>query len=40
VESSPQELFKSVRVQPLADLLSLEDVLVLQTFVPLEAGSP
>ena len=40
VESSPQELFKSVRVQPLADLSSLEDVLVLQTFVPLEAGSP
>jgi rod shape-determining protein MreC len=40
VESSPQELFKSVRVQPLADLSRLEDLLVLQSFLPLEAGAP
>ena len=40
VESSPQELFKSVHVEPLADLSGLEDVLVLQSFLPLEAGAP
>jgi rod shape-determining protein MreC len=40
VESSPQELFKSVHVEPLADLSRLEDVLVLQSFLPLEAGAP
>lgn len=40
VESSPQELFKSVRVQPLADLSRLEGLLVLQSFLPLEADAP
>ena len=40
VESSPQELFKSVHVQPLADLSRLEDVIVLQSFLPLEADAP
>jgi rod shape-determining protein MreC len=39
VESSPQELFKSVHVQPLADLSRIEDVLVLQSFLPVEAGA-
>lgn len=40
VESSPQALFKSVRVEPLADLSRLEDVLVLQSFLPIGAGAP
>jgi len=40
VESSPQELFKSVRVQPLADLSRLEGLLVLQSFLPLAAAAP
>lgn len=40
VEGSPQDLFKSVHVKSLADLSRLEDVLVLQSFRPLEAGAP
>lgn len=40
VESSPQELFQSVHVLPLADLSRLEDVIVLQSFLPLEAAAP
>ena len=40
VERSAQELFQAVRVQPLADLSRLEGVLVLDSFLPLEAGQP
>jgi len=40
VERTAQELFQSVRVQPLADLSRLDDVLVLASFLPKEAGSP
>jgi rod shape-determining protein MreC len=40
VESVPQELFKSVHVQPLADLSKLEDVLVLQSFLPRDTAAP
>ena len=40
VERSAQELFQTVRVQPLADLSRLEGVLVLDSFLPLEAGEP
>ena len=36
VESTPEELFQSVQVQPLADLASLEAVLVLTSFLPAE----
>jgi rod shape-determining protein MreC len=38
VESAAQELFKSVRVQPLADFSRLERVLVLESFLPSERG--
>ena len=40
VERTAQELFQAVRVQPLADLSRLESVLVLDSFLPLEAGAP
>lgn len=40
VDRGAQELFQAVRVEPLADLSRLEDVLVLVTFLPLEAGEP
>ncbi len=40
VERSAQELFQAVRVQPLADFSRLEGVLVLDSFLPLEAGEP
>ena len=40
VERTAQELFQSVRVQPLADLSGLEGVLVLGSFLPQEAGQP
>ncbi len=40
VERTAQELFQSVQVQPLADLSRLEDVLVLASFRPQEAGQP
>ena len=40
VERTAQELFQSVRVQPLADLSGLEGVLVLGSFLPQKAGQP
>lgn len=40
VEPARQELFQAVRVQPLADLSRLEAVLVLDSFLPREAGEP
>ncbi len=40
VERAAQELFQAVRVQPLADLSRLETVLVLESFLPREAGEP
>jgi rod shape-determining protein MreC len=40
VERTAQELFQSVRVQPLADLSRLEEVLVLTSFLPVEPGPP
>jgi rod shape-determining protein MreC len=40
VERAAQELFQTVRVQPLADLSRLEAVLVLDSFLPQEAGEP
>jgi len=40
VERTAQELFQSVRVEPLADLSRLEAVLVLTSFLPQEAGQP
>jgi rod shape-determining protein MreC len=39
VERAAQELFQSVRVQPLADLSHLEDVVVLTSFLP-KAAAP
>lgn len=39
-ERAAQQLFQQVRVQPLADLSRLESVLVLTSFLPLEAGAP
>ena len=40
VEGASQELFQTVRVQPLADLSRLEAVLVLASFLPREALEP
>ncbi len=40
VEQAAQELFQKVRVEPVADLSRLEAVLVLNSFLPLEAGEP
>lgn len=40
VDSTPQELFKKVAVQPLARLGHLETVLVLTSFLPLELVGP
>jgi rod shape-determining protein MreC len=40
VERTAQELFQSVRVQPLADLSRLERVLVLESFTPQEPPPP
>jgi cell shape-determining protein MreC len=37
VERAAQELFQSVRVQPLADLSHLEDVIVMTSFLPKDA---
>jgi rod shape-determining protein MreC len=37
VEQTPQELFKSVTVQPLADLSHIESVIVLTSFEPAPA---
>jgi rod shape-determining protein MreC len=40
VQRAPQELFQSVQVRPLADLSSLQKVLVLTSFTPQEAVAP
>ncbi len=40
IQRTPQQLFQEVRVEPLADLSRLETVLVLTSFVPLDAESP
>lgn len=40
VESTPQELFKQVSVEPLASLANLEMVLVMTSFLPLEMETP
>jgi rod shape-determining protein MreC len=40
VESSPQETFKAVTVEPLASLSRLETVLVLTSFTPLQLQGP
>jgi rod shape-determining protein MreC len=40
VTGSPQDLFKSVTVEPLASLSKLEDVLVITSFVPTELSAP
>jgi rod shape-determining protein MreC len=40
VESSPQETFKEVTVEPLASLSRLETVLVLTSFTPLQLQGP
>jgi len=40
VQSTPQELFKKVSVEPLASLARLETVLVLTSFVPLSLEAP
>ena len=40
VQSTPQELFKKVTVEPLASLAHLETVLVLTSFVPLNLEAP
>ncbi|MCH7511076.1 MAG: rod shape-determining protein MreC [Chloroflexi bacterium] len=40
VEGASQELFQTVRVQPLADLSRLEAVLVLASFLPQESLEP
>ena len=40
VRNAAQELFQSVRVEPLADLSRLEGVLVLSSFLPKEPGQP
>jgi rod shape-determining protein MreC len=40
VQSTPQELFKKVAVEPLASLARLETVLVLTSFVPLNLEAP
>jgi rod shape-determining protein MreC len=40
VQRTAQELFQSVQVQPLADLSHLEDVVVMTSFLPKDAGAP
>ena len=40
VESSPQETFKAVTVEPLASLSRLETVLVLTSFTPVQLQGP
>lgn len=40
VERTAQELFQSVRVEPLAALERLESVLVLTSFVPQQGAAP
>jgi len=40
VQSTPQELFKKVWVEPLVSLARLETVLVLTSFVPLDLEAP
>jgi rod shape-determining protein MreC len=40
VRRTAQELFQSVQVQPLADLSHLEDVVVMTSFLPKDAGAP
>ena len=40
VESSPQEVFKDVTVEPLASLSRLETVLILTSFTPLQLERP
>lgn len=40
VESTPQELFKKVAVEPLASLANLEIVLVMTSFLPMEMETP
>jgi rod shape-determining protein MreC len=40
VQSSPQEIFKDVTVEPLASLSRLETVLVLTSFEPLQLQGP
>ncbi len=40
VQSTPQELFKRVALEPLASLAHLETVLVLTSFVPKDLGTP
>jgi rod shape-determining protein MreC len=40
VQSTPQELFEKVSVEPLASLARLETLLVLTSFVPLDLEAP
>lgn len=40
VERTAQELFQAVRVEPLADLARIDEVIVLTGFLPLDAGQP
>jgi rod shape-determining protein MreC len=40
VQNTAQELFKSVQVQPLADFSHLENVIIVTSFVPKDAGTP
>lgn len=40
VERTAQDLFQEVQVQPLADLAHLERVLVLDSFLPADPGTP
>jgi len=40
VQQAPQDLFKSVRVEPLADFSRLESVFILVSFVPSETVAP
>ncbi len=40
VQRTAQELFQSVQVQPLADLSHLQDVVVMTSFSPKDAGTP
>lgn len=40
VSGSPQELFKSITVAPLASLSNLENLLVITSFVPTELAPP
>jgi rod shape-determining protein MreC len=40
VQTTAQELFKSVQVQPLADLSHIENVMIMTGFVPQEPAAP